>query len=616
MKGKLYFCTIATKNYLAHIRVLVNSLLSHHPDTTIFWLLVDKIDDYFDPSKEKMEVIDLSLLKNVPNITQMCFKYNVLELSTALKPYFLEYLFEAHKLEKLIYLDPDIFVMAPLDEIDDLLETFSIILTPHITKPLPLDDLFPNELAILQTGTFNLGFIATASNKETLSFLSWWKNRLWHFGLSKPTQAMFVDQKWMDLAPSLFNKVYILKDPGYNVAYWNLHERHLTFSENGIIVNNKPLKFFHFSGFDPTCIDSISRYQNRFKLIDFPQLKPLLRMYKDLLIKNGYDEIIKWPYSYSYFDNGVRIPDEARKIYWKMGNKVDKFGNPFETGKKDSFFEYYTKYCRSKSTFFKKIIDIGREHKKLIEKFPALRKLLNYLTSYLKETHHVSETSKCRERLKKYIRGYGVDIGYGGDPIVDWAITIDLPTPYTKVGNHPLNLGGDARNLYWFRDEVLDFVYSSHLLEDFENTKEVLKEWLRVLKVGGHLILYCPVEQVYREHCKKTGQPYNYAHKIEHFDMEYVKNVLDEIGVTEIVHSNPLVDDYSFELVAKKVKPLVSSLDEKYNYEIFTLRKALGEKQAKIDALLASTSWKITSPLRTIKSVIRKLLGPLFPSLK
>ncbi len=168
----------------------------------------------------------------------------------------------------------------------------------------------------------------------------------------------------------------------------------------------------------------------------------------------------------------------------------------------------------------------------------------------------MSETSKCRERLKKYCVGYGLDVGYGGDPIIPSAITMDMPTPYTKVGpGAPLNLGGDARDLKWFRDNALDYVYSSHLLEDYveEDMKTALMEWLRVIKPGGYLILYCPVEAVYRKHCDKAGEPYNLSHKYADFNLDFVKRLLKELGIGyTIAHENPLVDDYSFELVIKK----------------------------------------------------------------
>src|SRR5512138_3131570 len=109
-----------------------------------------------------------------------------------------------------------------------------------------------------------------------------------------------------------------------------------------------------------------------------------------------------------------------------------------------------------------------------------------------------SETSKCRARLSRYCAGSGVDIGPGGDPISPTAVRIDLPQPYSHVSDLPVQLVGDASDLRWFRDDVLDYVYSSHVLEDFEDTRAVLVEWLRVLRDGGNLVLFCPDEQAFR----------------------------------------------------------------------------------------------------------------------
>ena len=165
-----------------------------------------------------------------------------------------------------------------------------------------------------------------------------------------------------------------------------------------------------------------------------------------------------------------------------------------------------------------------------------------------------SETSLCRERLVGYCTGCGVDIGYGGDPIIPSAITVDVPSPYKLVGAAPLNLPGDARDLYWFRDETLDYVFSSHLLEDFkkDETRHVMLEWLRVLKVGGRLVIYCPDEKVYSEHCRRTGQEYNKAHSIPEFSLDYLKGIVADIANVEVLHEAPHVDTYSFELVLKK----------------------------------------------------------------
>ena len=166
-----------------------------------------------------------------------------------------------------------------------------------------------------------------------------------------------------------------------------------------------------------------------------------------------------------------------------------------------------------------------------------------------------SETSKCRARLAPYCVGYGVDLGFGGDPIAPHVIRVDLPSPYANTGASPVQLGGDCANLVWFRDGTLDFVYSSHLLEDFIDTRAVLVEWLRVLKPGGRLIIFCPDEQRFRAHCTRTGQTYNPNHKHAHFSLAYVESLLAQIGGTRVLLRNPDVDIYSWDLVVEKLPP-------------------------------------------------------------
>jgi SAM-dependent methyltransferase len=163
----------------------------------------------------------------------------------------------------------------------------------------------------------------------------------------------------------------------------------------------------------------------------------------------------------------------------------------------------------------------------------------------------ISETSKCRASLAPFCVGDGVDIGFGGDPIVPTAIAMDLPERYARYLENPQHLHGDGASLHWFRDGTLDYVFSSHVLEDFQDTAGVLKEWLRVLKPGGRLVLYLPDEQTYRANCRREGKPPNAHHVHEHFGLAYLKSCLPMLGL-EIEHERFPVGIYSFELVVRK----------------------------------------------------------------
>src|SRR5215510_2137251 len=100
-------CTIISKNYVALARTLEDSFHKFHPDVSFFFvLLVDRVDGYFEPQQERFYLVGIDEL-NIPDKDSFCFKYNILELNTAVKPYFLSYLFGKYSIKKLIYFDPD-----------------------------------------------------------------------------------------------------------------------------------------------------------------------------------------------------------------------------------------------------------------------------------------------------------------------------------------------------------------------------------------------------------------------------------------------------------------------------------------------------------------------------
>jgi hypothetical protein len=107
-----------------------------------------------------------------------------------------------------------------------------------------------------------------------------------------------VDQNWLNFVPLFFNNVQVLRHPGCNVAYWNLHERRVEKKDNDYIVNEEPLIFFHFSGYSMHQPQKISKHQDRFSMDKNPVVKELFHFYHDALVTNKHAELQKIPCVY------------------------------------------------------------------------------------------------------------------------------------------------------------------------------------------------------------------------------------------------------------------------------------------------------------------------------
>ncbi len=312
--SKVAIFTIVSNNYLHFARTLLQSVRQAHPDFNLFCVIVDSDLSPAVQLKNEFTAVSLDLL-NLPMGQQFLFQYTILELNTAVKPWAFEYLL-AKQFDKVIYIDPDIYLYTKLNSVFELLDnTSDIVITPHLLAPVA-DDKRPSELDIRCSGTYNFGFCAVKNTPNTLEFIKWWQGKLETECIVDLSRGIFVDQSWIDLVPGLFDNVSILRHPGYNVAYWNVAQRKMMKSRDGVwFVNDWLLVFFHFSGFDPFKPEQFSKHQNRFKLHDLGPVAQLVKDYAEILMKNGAEKYRNLAYGFGSFSEGTRIPDSYRELY-------------------------------------------------------------------------------------------------------------------------------------------------------------------------------------------------------------------------------------------------------------------------------------------------------------
>lgn len=202
-------------------------------------------------------------------------------------------------------------------------------------------------------------------------------------------------------------------------------------------------------------------------------------------------------------------------------------------------------------------------------------------------TAESSKISVIERRLRnkffeKYCNGKGIDIGTSSSVLENlwWhPLNLDCEAYEKGMGPHkdavPEHMRGDATFMREIGDETYDWVYSSHCLEHIEDHELALKNWMRILKPGGYLIVYIPHVDYYERKNKKPSMN-NPDHKhfyhpfYEDEDIESVFNLFSKIcGQNNIIYINecstgctdwkkPLHKfedkggEYSIEIVVKK----------------------------------------------------------------
>lgn len=325
-------------SYLNRARVLYQSLRRHHPDWHLVALITDKVplgfafnidDEPFD------EVVWYDEL-GIENVNGWVFKHDIVEICTAVKGPFLAKAAE-RDFDALIYLDPDTCLFNPLDPVLELLEDHDIILTPHLLEPeQDRVAIVDNEICPMWAGIFNLGFLAIRTKGEGARFARWWSDRLMQFCYDAPATGLFVDQKWCDHVPVFFDKVKILKDPGYNTASWNVNQRRISVDSNGNVrANDQLLRFWHFTKLG-LLGDTMTRRYAKDQVVVYE----LWRWYRAQVASATATDIPDRYWAFGQFADGTPIQRSYRLLYRDRMDLQRAFPDPFGNGGSSEFLEW------------------------------------------------------------------------------------------------------------------------------------------------------------------------------------------------------------------------------------------------------------------------------------
>jgi hypothetical protein len=206
-------CTIAARPMLPSAAVVARSFTDHHPGVPFVTLLADTPDPAHDdalaPSPGPLiTVADLGR----PELVRRAFRSGQQEFSYALTAALLEHLLD-EGYDAVVFIKQESLVLGPLVTAIEQLATADVLLTPHLLEPAPGTDAVDRERTILLSGVYNVGFLGVSNRPEARRFLRWWDERLDTHCRHAVASGMHYEQRWIDLVPSLFELVAVLRDP-------------------------------------------------------------------------------------------------------------------------------------------------------------------------------------------------------------------------------------------------------------------------------------------------------------------------------------------------------------------------------------------------------------------
>jgi hypothetical protein len=328
--SEVHCFTSISFSYLDRARTLAATLKRQHPDWKL-WVCVSDIDPpglEFDAAREPFDhVLRIDDL-DITDRERWIFGHDLVELCTAVKGLLLCRLL-SQGADKVVYLDPDIAVFGPLDQVTALLDRHSIVLTPHLTLPEASQAAVrDNEVGSLKHGVYNLGFLAVRNCAEGIRFAEWWRDRLLAFCYDDTVAGLFTDQRWCDLVPAFFEELHILRDPGYNVASWNLKSRPISFDADGTIrAGDRLLRFFHFTKVNSVGERMLERYAD-----GRSEVFELLKWYRRQLAVHAVAGVPDNYWAFGSYRDGVAIRREERVTYRSRPDLQEDFPDPFASG--------------------------------------------------------------------------------------------------------------------------------------------------------------------------------------------------------------------------------------------------------------------------------------------
>jgi hypothetical protein len=240
-----YFCTYFDNNYLPRFLALHRSLCSFGTEFRLWALCFDapSYDRIVELRLPGVEPVRLEEFERAnPELVAVKGDRSRAEYYFTCTPSLPLYVLDHWpEVDLITYLDADLYFFAhPRPVFEELGEGSVAIIGHRLSRANRSRQRF---------GIYNVGWVSFRRDAEGLRCLRWWRERCIEWCHDRVEEHRYADQKYLDDWPERFGGVRVLQQKGANLAPWNIAGYRIRERDGRVLVDEDPLIFFHFQGF-------------------------------------------------------------------------------------------------------------------------------------------------------------------------------------------------------------------------------------------------------------------------------------------------------------------------------------------------------------------------------
>ena len=238
------FCTFCDRHYLARLLCLHESLRAQGEPFRLSVLCFDADTEAVVKAAGQSSLVAVPLeevLQADPAYAAVRANRSTVEFYFTTTPVILRHCLRREPTAALMtYLDADLFFFGPPSAVFAEQGDASVGIVGH---------RFPARLAsLLKTGTYNVAWVSFRRDADGLACLEWWRERCLAWCHDRFEPGRYADQGYLDEFARRFAGVRVLDHPGINAAPWNMEGVRVAAAADTVLVNERPLLFYHFQG--------------------------------------------------------------------------------------------------------------------------------------------------------------------------------------------------------------------------------------------------------------------------------------------------------------------------------------------------------------------------------